>query len=72
LAKSRLVGRAGSIRIRFGRELKAGDAMVVRHIVEGRVAMSHAALWREQIEPLDDLVLEAPLDNVAAAVASGG
>jgi len=44
---------------------------VVRHTVEGRAVGKYEAIWCERIEPLHDLILEALLDNVEAAVASG-
>jgi hypothetical protein len=50
----------------------AGGATVVRHTVEGHAAGKYDAIWRERIEPLHDLILEALLDNVEAEVASGG
>jgi hypothetical protein len=53
-------------------ELEPGeDATVVRHTLEGRTAGKYEAIWCERIEPLHDLILEALLDNVEAAVASG-
>jgi hypothetical protein len=45
---------------------------VLRHIVDGWVSGRYEAIWRERIEPLHDLVLEALLDNVQAAIASSG
>jgi hypothetical protein len=50
---------------------RAGGATVVRHTLEGCVAGKYEVIWRERIGPLHDLVLEALLDNVQAAVASG-
>jgi hypothetical protein len=41
------------------------------HTVEGHAAGKYEAIWRERIEPLHDLILEAMLDNVEAEVASG-
>ncbi len=43
---------------------------VLRHTVEGRAVGKYEAIWRERIEPLHDLILEAFLDNVEAALAS--
>jgi hypothetical protein len=54
----------------FELELAEG-ATVLRHTVEGCAAGTYEAIWRERIEPLHDLILEALLDNVEAAVASG-
>jgi hypothetical protein len=50
----------------------AEGATVVRHTLEGCAVGKYEAIWRERIEPLHDLILEALLDNVEAAVASGG
>ena len=44
---------------------------VLRYTVEGRAVGKYEAIWCERIEPLHDLILEALLDNVEAAVASG-
>ncbi len=49
----------------------AAGAAVLRHTVEGCAAGKYEAIWRERIEPLHDLILEALLDNVEAALASG-
>jgi hypothetical protein len=54
----------------FELELAEG-ATVLRHTVEGCAAGKYETIWRERIEPLHDLILEALLDNVEAAVASG-
>ena len=45
-----------------------GPATVVRHAVWGRAVGECEALWQTRIEPVHDLILEAFLDNVAAAV----
>jgi hypothetical protein len=50
---------------------RADGGTVVRHTLEGCAAGKHEAIWRERIEPLHDLILEALLDNVEAMVASG-
>jgi hypothetical protein len=53
-------------------ELEVADgATVVRYTVEGCAVGRYEAIWCERIEPLHDRVLEALLDNVEAAVASG-
>jgi hypothetical protein len=53
-------------------ELKPVDgATLLRHTIDGSVAGKYEAIWSERIEPLHDLILEALLDNVQAAVASG-
>jgi carbon monoxide dehydrogenase subunit G len=53
-------------------ELELADgATVVRYTVEGCAVGRYEAIWCERIEPLHDRVLEALLDNVEAAVASG-
>jgi hypothetical protein len=54
----------------FELELAEG-ATVLRYTLEGCAVGKYEAIWRERIEPLHDLVLEALLDNVEAAVASG-
>jgi hypothetical protein len=46
-----------------------GDGTLLRHTIEGEAVGEFEAIWREQIEPMHDLVLEALLDNVEAAVA---
>ncbi len=48
----------------------AGDATMIRHTVHGRVTGDYEQIWRKRIEPVHDLILEALLDNVEAAVAS--
>src|SRR6266851_672040 len=53
----------------FELELAEG-ATVVRHTIEGCAVGKYEAIWHERIEPLHDLILEALLDNVEAAVAS--
>jgi hypothetical protein len=50
----------------------AAGETVLRHTVEGCAAGKYEAIWRERIEPLHDLILEALLDNVEAAVAFDG
>jgi hypothetical protein len=55
----------------FELELAEGST-VVRHVIEGCAVGKYEAIWRERIEPLHDLILEALLDNVEAAVASAG
>jgi hypothetical protein len=54
----------------FELELAEG-ATVLRHTIEGSASGKYEAIWRERIEPLHDRILEALLDNVKAAVASG-
>src|SRR6266508_4888820 len=49
----------------------AGDRTVLRYMSEGCAVGRCEAGWRERIEPLHGLILEALLDNVEAAVASG-
>jgi hypothetical protein len=49
----------------------AEDATILRHTLEGRAAGKYEAIWRERIGPLHDLILEALLDNVETAAASG-
>jgi len=54
----------------FELELVEG-ATVLRHTLEGCAVGKYEAIWCERIEPLHNLILEALLDNVEAAVASG-
>jgi hypothetical protein len=42
---------------------------LVRHTVQGEAVGESEALWRERIEPVHDLVLEALLDNVEVGAA---
>ena len=49
----------------------AQGATVLRHTIEGSASGRYEAIWRERIEPLHDRILEALLDNIEAAVASG-
>jgi hypothetical protein len=49
----------------------AQGGTVVRHTIQGCAAGKYEAIWRERVEPLHDLILEALLDNIAAAAASG-
>ena len=53
-------------------ELEPADgATALRHTIEGSAAGRYEAIWRERIEPLHDLILEALLDNVDAAATAG-
>ena len=59
------------LRVEHWFELEPADgATVLRHTVEGRADGEYEAVWRERIEPNHDVVLEALLDNVEAAVAT--
>jgi hypothetical protein len=49
----------------------AEGATVLRHTIEGCAVGKYEAIWCERIEPLHDQILEALLDNVEAAAASG-
>jgi hypothetical protein len=50
-------------------ELRPADgATIVRHTIEATAAGKYGTIWREQIEPLHDLILETLLGNVQAAV----
>jgi hypothetical protein len=44
---------------------------LVRHTVVGEAVGEYEAIWRDRIEPAHDLILEAVLDNIEAAVAKG-
>jgi hypothetical protein len=51
-------------------ELEPADGgTVLRHTVEGSATGRYEEIWRERIEPLHDLILEALLDNVESAAA---
>lgn len=54
----------------FELELAEGTT-VLRHTIEGWAIGKYETIWRELIEPFHDLILEALLDNVQAAIASG-
>jgi hypothetical protein len=54
----------------FELELAEG-ATLVRHTIEGCASGKYEAIWRERIRPLHDRILEALLDNIEAAIASG-
>jgi len=72
-ARAFRVVRPGELQAEHWFELEpAAGATVLRHTVEGHAVGQYEAIWRERIEPLHDLILEALLDNVEAAVASGG
>jgi len=43
---------------------------VLRHTIDGEATGSAEAIWRNEVEPLHDLVLEAMLDNVGRIVAA--
>jgi hypothetical protein len=67
------VVRPDELRAEHWFELEPADgATVVRHTIEGCALDRYEAIWSERIAPLHDLVLEAFLDNLEAAVASGG
>jgi hypothetical protein len=44
------------------------DGTVLRHTIAGEASGSYEAVWREQIEPIHDVLLEAMLDNVGRIV----
>jgi hypothetical protein len=44
------------------------DGTLVRHTILGEAAGEYEAIWQERIEPAHDLILEALLDNIQAAV----
>jgi hypothetical protein len=41
---------------------------LVRHTIVGEAVGAYEAIWRERIEPAHELILEAVLDNIEAAV----
>src|SRR6266508_1597161 len=49
----------------------ARDTTILRYTIEGCAVGRYEAIWRDRIEPLHGRILEALLDNVEAAVASG-
>lgn len=51
----------------FEAESAAGGTLL-RHTIEGYATGRYEAIWRERIEPGHDLVLEALLDTVQAAI----
>ena len=42
----------------------------LRHTIEGEASGAYEAIWRDRIEPLHDLVLEAMLDNVEPIISA--
>ena len=48
----------------------AQGGTVLRHTIQGCAAGKYETIWRERIEPLHNLILEALLDNVEAAAAA--
>jgi hypothetical protein len=51
----------------FEAESTAGGT-VLRHTVEGYADGRYEAIWRDRIEPVHDVELEALLDHVQAAI----
>jgi len=50
----------------------AAGGTLLRHIVQGHAVGRYEAIWRERIGPAHDVILEALLDNVQAAVSGPG
>src|SRR5215510_14227944 len=48
---------------------RAPTGTLVRHTVQGEALGDYEAIWRERIEPAHDIILEAVLDNIEAALA---
>jgi hypothetical protein len=46
----------------------AAGATILRHTVEGHADGRYEAIWRERIEPVHDVELEALFDHVEAAI----
>jgi hypothetical protein len=44
------------------------DGTVLRHMIDGEAFGEYEAIWRDRIEPVHNLVLEALLDNVQRIV----
>ncbi|MBO0837621.1 MAG: hypothetical protein J2P28_19210 [Actinobacteria bacterium] len=63
------VVKPGELRLEhwFEAESTAGGTLL-RHTVVGYAIGRYEAIWRERIEPGHDMVLEALLDNVQAAI----
>jgi hypothetical protein len=62
------VVRPDELRAEHWFELEPAEGVtVLRHTVEGCAVGKYEAIWRDRIEPLHDLILEALLDNVEAA-----
>jgi hypothetical protein len=71
-ARAFRVVRPDELRAEHWFELELADGgTVLRHTVEGSAAGRYEAIWRERIEPLHDLILEALLDNVESAAVAG-
>jgi hypothetical protein len=51
---------------------RVSGGTLVRHTLEGHALGEYEALWSDRIEPFHNRVLEAVLDNIEAAVISGG
>jgi hypothetical protein len=67
------VARPDELRAEHWSELSVVDGgTLVRHTIEGSAAGKYEAIWRDRIEPQHDLILEAMLDNIEAAVALPG
>jgi hypothetical protein len=45
-----------------------GGGTLLRHTIDGHASGAYEAIWRDRIEPVHDLVLEALLDNVEKIV----
>jgi hypothetical protein len=70
-ARAFRVIRPDELQLEHWFELEFADgATVVRHTVEGYAVGKYEAIWHERIEPFHDVILEALLDNIEAAVAS--
>ena len=72
-ARAFRVTRPDELRAKHWFELRPADgAVLVRHTIEGSAAGRYETIWRERIEPLHHLILEALLDNIEAAAALAG
>jgi hypothetical protein len=44
------------------------EGTLLRHTIDGEASGAYEAIWRDRIEPIHDLLLEALLDNVERVV----
>lgn len=49
---------------------RVAGGTVLRHTIDGEASGSYEAIWRDRIEPIHDLLLEAMLDNVGRLVSA--
>jgi hypothetical protein len=72
-ARAFRVIRPDELQAEYWFELEPAEGpTVLRHVIEGCTAGKYEAIWRERIEPLHNLILEALLDNVQITAMLGG